>query len=109
MLNVAGLDVFIYSIILEPIFYSSFIAIIHAYFLYPFSIYLLGIIKRNEVIVGDEKLSITIIITAFNRVRKSLSISPEKLSQTDLLAAKKDPLSPTGELTLDSSLRSHIS
>ena len=51
---------------LEYIYYISLLLIIYAYFLYPLSIYILGINKKINIIKGCSTLNVTIIITAFN-------------------------------------------
>jgi len=42
------------------------LAILHAYFIYPFTIYIYGLIKNNILIKGNNGLFVTVIISAFN-------------------------------------------
>jgi cellulose synthase/poly-beta-1,6-N-acetylglucosamine synthase-like glycosyltransferase len=56
--------------LLELILYFSLLNIIHAYFTYPLSIYILGIKRKNQVIKGYSEFKVTIIITAFNEEKR---------------------------------------
>jgi cellulose synthase/poly-beta-1,6-N-acetylglucosamine synthase-like glycosyltransferase len=63
-------NVLIHSLLLEYIVYSSIYFIIHAYFIYPLSIYILGVKRGKFVIKGKSDLQVTIIITAFNEEKR---------------------------------------
>lgn len=57
---------------LEVIFYLSLLCVVHAYFIYPVTIYLVGIYKYNKVRNVAVNCCVTLIIAAYNEEKRIL-------------------------------------
>jgi glycosyltransferase involved in cell wall biosynthesis len=73
---------------MELIFYISLIIVMHAYFIYPLSIYIIGLVKENIIIKGQSDFTVTIIITAYNEENRI----ERKIENTLLITFPKEKL-----------------
>jgi glycosyltransferase involved in cell wall biosynthesis len=73
---------------MEFIFYFSLVLVMHAYFFYPLSIYIIGLVKENKIIKGQSEFTVTIIITAYNEENRI----ERKIGNTLLIAFPKEKL-----------------
>ena len=63
-------DLSVAILFLEGIFYLSLLGVVYAYFIYPITIYIVGLCKHNKVCNATVNCSVTVIIAAYNEEKR---------------------------------------